>query len=118
MHIPKNYLHDRTILLILTINSFLTVLGTTLILWRLSSGQGSNYIVSYRANLGISAYAGGQSIDILAFIVFLFLILGLNTVFSMKVYADYRTYALTTLGLGTLLSLLAVIVSNALLILR
>jgi hypothetical protein len=118
MHIPKNYLSDRTLLLFLTINSFLTALGTVLILWRLSGGQGSNYIVTYRANLGISAYSGGQVIDILAFIVFLFLVLIMNTVMSMKVYTHHRYYAVIVLGLGTLLSLLAIIVSNALLILR
>ncbi|MCA9344240.1 hypothetical protein KC946_00220 [Candidatus Saccharibacteria bacterium] len=118
MHIPKNYLSDRTILLFLTVNSFLTILGSVLIFWRLSSGQGSNYIVTYRANLGISAYNGGQVLDILAFIAFLALVLAMNTLISMKVYSHHRYYAVVVLGLGSILALLAIIVSNALLILR
>ena len=118
MRIPKNYLSDRTILLFLTVNSFLTVLGSSLILWRLGSGQGSNYIVEYRANLGISAYNGGQVLDILAFIAFFVLVLVMNTLMSMKVYSHHRYYAVIVLGLGSLLGLLGIIVSNALLILR
>lgn len=118
MHIPKNYFSDRTILLFLTINSFLTILGSSLILWRLSAGQSSNFIVTYRANLGISAYYGGQALDILAFIAFLVIVLLANTLMSMKVYSHHRSYAIIVLGLGSLLGLLATIVSNALLVLR
>lgn len=118
MSIPKNYLHDRIVLLLLSINIFLTLLGTVLVFWRLGSGRGSSYIIAYRANLGISAYTAGKVIDILAFIVFLFFIFGMHAALSLKVYSQHRNYALTLLGLGTLLSLLTIIVSNALLVLR
>ncbi len=118
MSIPKKYLRDRIVLLLLSISVFLTLLGSVLILLRLGSGQGSSYIVEYRANLGISAYTAGRAIDIIGFILFLFLVLGMNIVLSIKVYSHHRSYALTVLGMGVLLSLLTIIVSNALLILR
>jgi hypothetical protein len=118
MSIPKNYLHDRVVLLLLSVNSFLTLLGTILIFWRMSSGRSSSYIIEYRANLGISAYKAGKISDILAFVVFLFFILAMNTILSIRIYGHHRNYALTILGLGTRLGLLAIIVSNALLVLR
>lgn len=118
MSIPKNYLRDRIVLLLLSVNAFLTLLGTTLILLRLGSGRGSSYIIEYRANLGISAYTAGKAVDILIFILFLFFMFGMNFLLSIRVYGHHRSYALTILGMGTLLSLLTIIVSNALLVLR
>jgi hypothetical protein len=115
---PKNYLQDRLVLLLLSINSFFAVIGTILILLRLGSGRGGSYIVEYRANLGISAYSAGKVTDILAFVLFLILVFGMNTLLSVKVYQHHRNYSITVLGLGALLMLLAIIVSNALLVLR
>jgi hypothetical protein len=117
MSISKNYLRDRIVLLLLSVNAFFVLLGTTLILLRLSSGQGS-YITEYRANLGISAYTAGKASDMLVFILFLFVVFTMNFLLSSKVYGRHRSYSLAILGLGSLLSLLAIIVSNALLILR
>jgi hypothetical protein len=118
MSIPKNYLHDRLVLLLLSINSFMLVLGTTLILLRLDGGSKGIYWVQYRANLGIKAHQAGSLTDILAFVVFLFIIFGLNSALSMKAYRHHRNYAVMVLGLGTLLMFLTVIVSNSLLDLR
>lgn len=118
MSIPKNYLHDRIVLLLLSINTFLTLLGSVLILWKMASGQSGSYIIQYRANLGISAYTGGKMSDILVFVLFLGFIFVMNTLMSVRIYGQHRNYALTILGMGTLLSLLTIIVSNALLVLR
>lgn len=119
MHMfPKDYLRDRLILLLISINSFFVLIGTILILLRLSSGRGSSFIVQYRSNLGISAYKAGNLVDILAFIVFLISVYFLNLFLSTKVYGRHRNYSITVLGLGALLMLLAIIVSNALLVLR
>ena len=118
MSIPKNYLRDRIVLLLLSVNAFLTLLGSVLILWKMASGQSGSYIVQYRANLGISAYTAGKVSDILVFVLFLFFIFVMNTLMSIRIYGHHRSYALTILGMGTLLSLLTIIVSNALLVLR
>lgn len=118
MSVPKKYIHDRLVLLFLSISSFLVVLGSFLIILRLDTGSKGIYWAQYRSNLGISAYIPGRITDILAFIVFLLIIFGMNIFLSMKVYQHHRNYAVTVLSLGTLLILLTVIVSNLLLNLR
>lgn len=115
MHIPKNYFHDRAVLLLLSINSFLTLLCTTLVLLRLDFGRPDGYIVQYRANLGLNAFRSGGTSAILAFIAFALLVMGLHTVLSMRMYHYRRHFSIVILGMGMLLLSLAVIVSNALL---
>lgn len=118
MALPKKYLHDRLVLLILSIQTFFALLGSVLILLRLGSGQKGVYWAQYRANLGIGAHIPGKITDLLAFVLFFIIVLGVNTILSAKAYAHHRNYALTVLGLGTLLMVLSIIVSNLLLDLR
>jgi hypothetical protein len=116
MHIPKKYLHDKFVLLLVSINAFLAFLCVALILLRAGIGQGvDGYIVEYRANLGLSAFQKGSIIPILSFIIFALLALAINVLLSIRVYNLRRMLALTILGLGVLILLLAIIVSNALL---
>jgi hypothetical protein len=79
-------------------------------------GQGvDGYIVEYRANLGLSAFHKGGIASILSFVLFAILTLTFNVLLSISTYPLRRTLALTVLGLGSLVLLLAIIVSNALL---
>ena len=117
MTIPKEYMRDRMVLFIVSVNIFLTFLLAILTLLRLDTGH-SNYIVQYRSNATIDAFKSGGSIDLLSFIIFGLLVLGFHTVISLRVYLIHRQLAVTVLGLGTLLLVLAIIVSNALLVLR
>jgi len=119
MPLSKKYLHDKFVLLLASINIFLALLCAVLILLRLGVGQGSEgYIVQYRANLGISAYKTGSVTTILSFVLFAFFVATTNVILSIRTYHLRRELALTLLGLGALVLLLAVIVSNALLVLR
>ena len=116
MHIPKKYLHDKLILLLASINAFLALLGTALILLRSGIGEGvDGYIVQYRANLGLSAFQRGGLLPIISFIFFMLLVLFLNIVLSIETYRIRRALSATILWLGALVLLLALIVSNALL---
>ena len=108
---PKKYLHDRAILLLLTINTFLTLLTSLLILLKLD-GRPNGYIVQRRANLGINEYKIGGATEIVAFIIFVFIILAVHTVLSIKAYPIHRHFALGVLALGTFLVILAVIITN------
>ena len=117
MTIPKQYLKDRLALLLVSINVFLTLLLTSLILLRLDTSHNS-YIVQYRSDVVINAFKSGGSIDILSFIFFGLLVLVLNTLISVRAYLIHRQLAIIILGLGTLLLVIAIIVSNALLVLR
>jgi len=117
MTIPKQYLHDRLILLLGSINAFLTFLLIVLTLVRVDTSH-SSYIVQYRANVAIDAFKSGSSSELYGFIAFGLLVFVLHTVISLRTYLIHRHLAVIVLGLGTLLLLLTIIVSNALLVLR
>ena len=115
----RRYLHDRLILLLLTINSFLVILTTVLVLLRLDSGKAGGYIVEYRSSLSrLSRFGTGDSLDLLAFIIFGLVVFVLNLFISVKVYPVRRSFAIVTLALSLILLSLAIIVSNSLLVLR
>ena len=115
---PKKYFHDHVVLLLLSINVFLAFSSVVLVLARLSQSQGSSYIVQYRSSLVINAFQTGGVSDLLSFILFALLVLGLHTVLSMRTYAVNRHVSIVILALGILLLLLTMIISNALLALR
>jgi hypothetical protein len=116
MHIPKKYIHDRLVLLLVSISAFLTFMAIALVLLRAGIGQGvDGYIVQYRANLGLSAFQKGSIVPILSFVFFVLATLVINVLLSIRAYSIRRTLSLTVLALGMLILLLAIIVSNALL---
>lgn len=118
MHTPKRYIHDRVVLLLLTANTFFAILTTVLILLRLNSGRAEGYIVSYRPSLGLSAYYKGDSTGILSFALFSLLVLVFHTILSIRVYGIRRHFSLVVLGMGLLLIILSLVISNSLLLLR
>jgi hypothetical protein len=119
MPLPKNYFHDKLVLLMLSVSAFLTLLGSLLIVFRVAGGAGANnYIVQYRANLGISAYKTGGASSLLAFIIFFVFVASLHWVLSMRIYHFRRYLAVTVLALGILLLVISIVVSNALLVLH
>jgi hypothetical protein len=117
MTTPKQYLHDRLVLLIASINAFLALLLALLTLLRLDTSH-SSYIVQYRSGAAVNAFKSGSSSELFSFILFGFLVLAIHTVISLRAYRIHRQLAVTVLALGTLLLVLAIIVSNALLVLR
>lgn len=116
--IPKRYLHDRLVLLLLSINIFLAVLTSLWVLFKLDAGRSAGYIVQYRASLGISALKTGNASDLIAFIGFAALVLIIHTFLSIRAYPIRREVSIVILNLGILLLILTLIVSNALLVLR
>lgn len=118
MATSKKYFHDHLVLLLLSVNAFLALAGSIFILVRLSTSHGNGYIVQYRANLGINAFKTGSVVDLLSFVGFAALVLAIHTSLSLRVYHIHRQLAIFVLSLGILLLLLAIIVSNALLVLR
>lgn len=118
MATPKKYIHDRVVLLLLTANAFFAVLTTILILLRLDSNRGDSYIIEYRPSLGLGGFDKGGSINIIAFAVFALMVLGFHVFMSIKVYPIRRQFAVVILGMALLLIILALVMSNALLLLR
>lgn len=119
MPAAKNYFQDRLVLLLLSINAFLTLLATLSVLFRLQGAGASNgFIVQYRANVGISGFKTGSVLSLISFIGFALIVFAANTVLSMRTYHIRKQLAVVVLGLGTLLLILNIIVGNALLVLR
>lgn len=106
------------VLLLLSTNTFVTLLASILILLRLDGGRTDGYIVQYRANLGLSAFKTGDASTLISFIVFAGLVLLFHTLMSIKVYHVRRQFSVSVLAMGLLLLVLVLIVSNALLVLR
>ncbi len=113
----KEYFRDRMVLLLLTVNGFLAALGAILILLRLAPGRNEGYFIQFRPGPGVNnTYRYGHASDILAFIGFMAITLLVNVILSMRVFHIHRQFAITILGMGVLLVVLAIIVSNALLV--
>lgn len=117
MHIPKRYFHDRIVLLLLSINTFLATIGIISILVRLDTARTTGHIIEYRSQLGLSAFRSGTASAILYFILFAVIVLVFHTVLSMRVYSLRRHFAIAVLGMAVLLLSLSLLVSNALLVL-
>jgi hypothetical protein len=117
MRIPKKYFHDRLVLFLLTVNTFFALLVSILVLLRLDSGRTGGYIVQYRPNLGLLPYKSGSALQLVSFIVFAASVLVIHTVLSMRAYHVRRQFAIAILGMGLLLLVLSLLVSNALLLL-
>jgi hypothetical protein len=118
MTIPKQYFRDHLVLLLLSVNSFLTVAGTLFILIRLSTSHGNGYIVQYRPTVAFETFKQGNISDLLSMIVFLWLVFAVHTLLSLRIYHIHRQLTVAILSLGMLLLVLTVIITNALLMLR
>lgn len=118
MPAAKRYFQDRVVLLLLSINAFLALLAVLSVLFRMQGIGSSGYIVQYRADLGISAFKTGSSLTIVSFIGFALLVFAVHTSLSLRTYHIRKQLSVVILGLGTLLLVLGIIVSNALLALH
>lgn len=113
----KKYFHDKLVLLLLSINGFLAIFGTIMLLLKLGNSSPDLHIIQYRADLGLSAFKNGTSASLIAFIIFMWLVLVVNTVLSYRTYSLKRDYSIIVLSFGLLLIVLAMIVSDALIVL-
>jgi len=119
MATQKHFLQDRTALLLVSGSAFLMLAAAVLIMLKLGSGQGTtNYIVSYRASLGIDRYTTGTVSDVVSFIVAAVLVFSIGLTLSYQAYRVKRELSLTILALTLPLLLFLIVVSNALLVLR
>jgi hypothetical protein len=114
----KKYFQDRIVLLLLSINVFLALLASILVLLRIDTGSGAVQIIQYRPRLGLGAfYEAGSATGLISFIVFALLVAGFHAFLSFKIYHIRRYFAIAVLSLGTLLLVLTLVISNSLLIL-
>jgi len=118
MATKKAYFHDHFVLFLLTVNAFLAIFTAVVVFIRLSSVNGSSYIVQYRPSLGVSAFKTGSITDLISFGIFALFIMIISLLLSLRVYSISRQLAITVLSFGILLIVLDIIISNALIVLH
>lgn len=118
MDIPKRFLHDRLVLLLITGMAILLVVGISLVLWRFDVSKNPTTIVAYRPNIPGSNYQSGKPIDIYAMPVFMIFTAVASVVLSSRIYAVRRSIAIFALTSAIFLLILSTIVANALISLQ
>lgn len=110
----KNFFHDRFVLFILTINSFILIVTLTSVLLRIG-GEANTYVQYYRSNLGLAASTVGGVGEILAFLAFAAGIFVAHIFIGINFYKVRKSAAWTSLLMTTFLLILNVLVVNVLL---
>lgn len=118
MEISKRFLHDRLILLLLTIISILSVVGISLVLIRFDATRNPTTTIAYRPNITGSQYQSGKPIDIYVLALFMLVAALSASVLSSRIYYLRRYLAIFILGSGVFLLILSIIVSNSLISLQ
>ncbi|MBX4199429.1 hypothetical protein KW789_00875 [Candidatus Saccharibacteria bacterium] len=118
MDIPKKFLHDRVVLLLISLLSLLLVVGVSLVLIRFDASRNPTTTVAYRPNITGSQYQSGKPIDIYSLALFMVLSGVGSVLLSSHVYIVRRALAVFMLAAGVFLLLISIIVSNALISLQ
>lgn len=121
----KHFFQDRTVLLLISIETFLTLLVTALILLQLNAASGTvTFMSQFRSQPNVGDFvSGGIGIngtvwDIVSFIVAGFLVYTIGMTLSYRVYKLRRELALVVLALTFVLLMFILAVSNILLVIR
>lgn len=112
MKTPKNYFHDKIVLLFLSVSAFVAALSSLYLMLRVNFGE--PYIVEYRSELARQPFIRGDASTFWQFVVFAFLILAVHWAVSIKMYQRRRHFAYIILFLGLVLLIFNAVVSNAL----
>src|SRR6266436_4464741 len=114
MDIPKKFLHDRLVLLLITAIAVLVVVGVSIVLLRFDVSRNPTTIVAYRPNVSGTQYLSGKPIDIYSLALFMLLTSASALVISSRVYDAKRPAALFVLGSTIFLLIISMIVANSL----
>lgn len=118
MDFAKKFLHDRLVLVFITLLSVLLVIGVASVLLRFDVSKNPTTIVAYRPNISGASYVSGKPIDIYSLALFMILTSVGAVVLSARVYDLQRYLAVFILVSSTFLMVLALIVANSLISLQ
>lgn len=114
MEIPKKFLHDRLVLLLVTAMAILVVLGVSLVALRFDVSRNPTTIVAYRPNVSGTQYISGKPIDIYSMAIFMIFTSVAAVIISSRIYRAKRYAALFMLSATIFLLILSTIVANSL----
>lgn len=116
LSIPKKYIHDKIILVLMSINVFFATISSVIILLRLSGGRESaGYFVQYRFSHDVIGFSTGTVFDVLGFLLYAFVVLAFVFLLSVRAYSMRRELAYVILSMGAFMLILNTIISNGLL---
>lgn len=114
MELPKRFLHDRLVLLLITLLAVVLTIGVSTILIRFDISKNPTTIVAYRPNVSGSAYQSGKPIDIYSLAIFMLFTAAAAVAISSRIYNLRRSLSVFVLASTNFLLVLSAIVANAL----
>ena len=118
MEQPKKYLHDRVILLLLTLMAILLVIGVSLVLLRFDASRNPATTIAYRPSITGTPYQSGRPLDIYLLAVFMVFTAAMSLLLSFRTYNIRRFASVFILASTVFLLILSTIVANALISLQ
>lgn len=115
MNTPTKFFHDRSVLLLLAVNSILVITGILLVLFQLDSTKGNTYYIQFRGVSASGEFKTGNAYDMSSFILFFLITFGVSLLISTRVYHHRRNVAVSILMMMAILSVFAIVVSGSLL---
>jgi len=112
--IPKKFLHDRLVLLLVTVIAVLVVVGVSVVLLRFDVSRNPTTVVAYRPNVSGTQYLSGKPIDIYSLAIFMILTSAAAILISSRIYVVKKPAALFLLSSTVLLLILSTVVANSL----
>lgn len=108
MESSKKFLHDRLMLLLVTLMAVLLVVGVSVVLLRFDPSKNPTTTVAYRQNVTGTYYQSGKPIDIYSLALFMIFSSVAAVFLSAKLYAVRRSLALFLLSSELFLMILAI----------
>ena len=118
MELQKSYLHDRVILVLLTIMAILVVVGVSLVVLRFDPSRNPTTTAAYRPNITGTQYQSGKPIDIYSMAIFMIFAFLTAIILSVRTYRIRRFVAIFILASTVFLLILSTVVANALISLQ
>lgn len=115
MLVPKKYLHDRTVLTLLSASLALVVLTILDIALRLTQTTGDFISQCRNCQEYIPTFTRGNLVDILGFVVFAVLVFCASVLMSARTYRIHRQLSIIVIVLNIILLLFNLRVMDALL---
>lgn len=114
MEVPKKFLHDRVVLLLVTLIAIIAVVGVSIVLIRFDVSKNPTTITAYRPNVAGADYQSGKPIDIYSLALFMIFTAVAAVMLGAKTYNVRRSISLFILSSSTFVLILSTIVANAL----
>jgi phosphate starvation-inducible membrane PsiE len=118
MEIPKKFLQDKAVLLLITAIMLLLVIGVSVVLLRFDVSKNPTTVVAYRPNISGASYQSGKPVDIYSMAIYIVFTAVAGVFLSARTYKIRHSISIFLLSSTVLLLILATIVANSLISLQ